>query len=86
MIPSQTYSFFDATAISLFDKSRRKLHANGLEKISRSAVAGLSTVSYCPIVTMSKSILISSFTLTAPPAMLMGVIPKSLCFSNVDPL
>ena len=44
----------------------------------------LKAAGYRSVVTMSKSIVISSFTLTVPPAMLMGVIPKSLCFKYVD--
>ncbi len=37
-------------------------------------------------VTMSNSIDTSSFTLTVPPATEMGVIPKSVCFKDADPL
>jgi len=46
----------------------------------------LKAAGYRSVVPMAKSIVISSFTLTEPPAMLMGVIPKSLCFNDVDPL
>jgi len=35
--------------------------------------------------TMSNSTRSSSFTFTAPPPMLMGSIPKSLCFSWAEP-
>jgi hypothetical protein len=34
---------------------------------------------------ISNSTLISSFTLTVPPAILTGVIPNTVCFSVVDP-
>jgi hypothetical protein len=37
-------------------------------------------------VNTSNSILTSSFTFTVPPAMLTGVMPKSVCRRDADPL
>ena len=75
---------------------RRRRHRDGVEEIrarsrswklvTRSSKLRASTLrASSQRATTSNSILISSFTFTVPPAMLIGMMPKSRCLSVTDP-